>query len=369
MATTDIAFLQDLFKKFVPAVISSNNAGTHNSKRPVFRGWLDVTKEQAAKLARHADYQDGPFMFITGKATKYIAIDLDKKNEHRNDHVDKVDGVTYWTNNFNDTDHANTLIIKTPSGGVHLVYKYDDKIQSGQLEKDVLIDILSDGKAICFGPGYKILNRVNPTFPPQKLVQQIIYNNSIVNYGSQTINHNSQNSNFDVTKGYSSEINAAAECNLQWDVIRAQNGKTFTLIPHTDICTVNSDHVHSETKHSRYVVSKTRVVARCFSHNTHGVITNVAAKRLRELFSPEKESFLDFMNNVMELCRDASFVRLDGFVWKARQDKPWIHDREPLLPEESQKIEQIIFCITYFIVAHLLIFCDVRKWEYFIFIL
>ncbi len=50
MATTDIV---DLLKKVEPAVISSKDAGTHNFKRPVFYGWLDVTKEQAAKLARH----------------------------------------------------------------------------------------------------------------------------------------------------------------------------------------------------------------------------------------------------------------------------------------------------------------------------
>ena len=111
---TDIKFLQHLFKRFVPAVISSKGSGHKFSKRPVFKGWLEVTEEQSAELARHADYHDGPFMFMTGRTTEYIAVDLDRRDESRQDHADKVDGVVYWENNFDETDHRNTLIIKTP---------------------------------------------------------------------------------------------------------------------------------------------------------------------------------------------------------------------------------------------------------------
>lgn len=127
-------------------------------------------------------------------------------------------------------------------------------MKSGQLEKDVLIDILSDKKAMCFGPGYKIVNRASPASPPQKLLQ--IYN---INYGSQTVNNESYNNNnnsnnnsgvVSLNVDYSTKINAAVECDLQWDVIRSQDGKLFTLIPHTNMCTVKNNHVHSETKHS-----------------------------------------------------------------------------------------------------------------------
>jgi hypothetical protein len=320
---TDIKFLQDLFKRFVPAVISSK--GQKLSKQPVFKGWLDVTEEQSADLARHADYQDGPFMFLTGKITKYIAVDLDRRDESRHDHVNKVDGIVYWDDNFDKSDHMNTLIIKTPSGGMHLVYKYQDGIKSGQLEKDVLIDILSDGKAICFGPGYEIVNRARPTQPPPKLVQ-IIFNN--INYGSQVIAAgNTFSSN--TTRDYSVDINAIASCDLKWDVIPSHNNRVFTLIPHTNICTVDDAHVHNEQKHSRFVVSKGSVVARCFSHNTQRTVTGVVSRRLREIFFPNdfKDYFEDFMHNIMELCRGESFVRLDGFVWKAKRGKQWIYER------------------------------------------
>ena len=90
----------------------------------MFTGWLDVTEEQSVELARHADYHNGPFMFLTGKTTEYIAVDLDRRDVSRQDHADKVDGLVYWESNFDESDHLNTLIIKTPSGGVHLVYRY-----------------------------------------------------------------------------------------------------------------------------------------------------------------------------------------------------------------------------------------------------
>jgi hypothetical protein len=72
----NVKFLQDLFKKFVPG----GAGGSKNPKRPVFKGWLNVTPEQSAELARHADYQDGPFIFLTGKTTEYVTIDLDRKD-------------------------------------------------------------------------------------------------------------------------------------------------------------------------------------------------------------------------------------------------------------------------------------------------
>jgi hypothetical protein len=131
-----------------------------------------------------------------------------------------------------------------------------------------------------------------------------------------------------VTRNYASDINAASGCDFDWDVIPSHDNRVFTLIPHTNICTVDETHVHSEQKHSRFVVTKGRVVARCFSHDTQRIVTGAASKRLRELFFPNEsgDCFEDFMNNIMELCRNESFVRLDGYVWKASV-KPWIYER------------------------------------------
>ena len=322
---TDIAFMQKLFKRFVPAEVTRKAASPHkSSKRPVFKGWLNVTEEQSKELARHPDYRDGHFMFLTGKLTQYIAVDLDRKDESRFEHANKVDGVQYWGNHFEDSDHMNTLIIKTPSGGFHLIYEYEDGIQSGQLDKDVLIDILSDGRGICFGPTYQIVNRAMPTPAPTKLVQQINFNN--INYGSQIINNKPVQP--ELSRDYSAEINAA-DCALQWDVIPSREGKVFTLIPHTKLCTVDDSYIHSEPKHSRFVVTKSRVIARCFSHSSERTVTGDTSKRLRELFFPSDvgDSFEDFMCSMMALCSSAALVRLDGFVWQAKSGQSWLYDR------------------------------------------
>ena len=123
----DIIFLQDLFKRFVPG----GGGKSKHPKHPVFKGWLNVTPEQSAELARHARY---PFIFLTGKATEFMTVDLDRKDPARHDHTHKKDGVDYWEEHFKE--HMNTLIIRTPRGGYHLVYKYHEGIKSGQLEKD-----------------------------------------------------------------------------------------------------------------------------------------------------------------------------------------------------------------------------------------
>ena len=140
MGESDIKFLQYMFKRFVPAKIG-NNAKNKSSKKPVFKGWLKITEAQSNELARHVKYHDGPFMFITGETTKYMTIDVNRKDSSRNDHAGKIDGVEYWDKHYPDPAHMNTLIIRTPTGGFHLVYKYEDGINSGQLEKDVLIDM------------------------------------------------------------------------------------------------------------------------------------------------------------------------------------------------------------------------------------
>ena len=312
---SDLRFLQDLFKRFVPAKISMKH--NKHSKRPIFEGWLNITAEQSKELAGHAKYQEGPFIFITGESTRLMTVDVDRRNSMIKDHEGKIDGVEYWDEHYPDPAHMNTLIIKTPSGGFHLVYKYEEGINSGQLEKDVLIDILSNGKGMCFGPGYEILTRTEPLSPPRKLVQQIVN----VNYGNQTINKSTHTD-------LSTDINNIAGCNLVWDVIPSPDNKVYTLIPHTNLCTVEDCHVHSESKHSRFVVTKRHVVAKCFSHSTDREVDGVVSKRLREFLFPESsDAFEDFMQDLFKLCVDGYMGRMNGHVCKVRKEQPWIYDR------------------------------------------
>lgn len=74
-------YMQSKFTRFSPADVADK--GSKIVKRPVIKGWLDVTEEQSAELARHPDYRDGHFMFLTGKANNIIVIDIDRFNPTR----------------------------------------------------------------------------------------------------------------------------------------------------------------------------------------------------------------------------------------------------------------------------------------------
>ena len=313
--------LQKLIPRHVPGLIN-NNTLSKTSKRPLYKGWMKITEEKSAELASQANHRDGPFIYLTGETTKHFVVDLDTKDPLRKDHEQKIDGVEYWTQHFEEPDTTNTLVIKTPSGGYHLIYKYEKGVTSGELEKGVLIDILSDGRGMFFGPGYKMLNLVRPVSAPRKLIN-IIYNNN--NYGvQQQINYGAPE--YKIQKDYSSEINIAANSDVKWDVITYDN--SFTIIPHTSLCTVDDNYSHTEDKHSWFVVSKNRVVAKCHNpKHKERVVTGLISKRIREIFYSDINTFEQFMNDVIELCHGESFFRADGFVWKAKKNKPWIYDK------------------------------------------
>ena len=164
-------YMQERYTRFSPASVTKE--GSKFVKRPRVKGWSDVTEEQSAELARHPGYRGGHFMFLTGKANNIIVIDIDRFNPDRPDHVGKVDGLKKWDELFPNIDYTNSLIVVTPSGGRHIYCEYDDTITSKEIAKDVLIDILSDGKAVTFGPLYQILqspsDKVPPLYPEVKM--------------------------------------------------------------------------------------------------------------------------------------------------------------------------------------------------------
>ena len=132
----------------------------------------------------------------------------------------------------------------------------------------------------------------------------------------------------DITRDYSSDLNATIGCNLKWDVVPSRGNTVFTIIPHTAICTVNQNHVHSKHKHSYLVITSMHVVAECFCHGKR-TVTGAASRRLQKMFFPNelKGSLKDIMHNVIEFCSGASLWRLDGFVWKAKSEKPWTYNK------------------------------------------
>ena len=304
---SDYEFLQNIFKKFCPAKYDGN--GQKRSKRPLFKGWLDVTEEQSAELAQHVDYREGPFMFLTGKTTEYIAVDLDKKDARRKDHVNKIDGMQYWEEHYCEPDHMNTLIIKTPSGGRHLVYKYQDGIKSGQLEKDVLIDILSDGKAIFYGKGYEIQNRVMPSDAPRKFVRQTTIYNTQVNIGSINVNSDTFPSD--------KSVNEVLGWEFTWNMSK-ETANSYRLVPDTDMCCVDGVTRHSHAGHSCVFVNRSCVVLSCFN-TTHGkkVLEGDVSQRLRVLFfGPNDKGVTELVDTLLALASEEQLARENGMVLK-----------------------------------------------------
>jgi hypothetical protein len=254
-------YMQSKFTRFSPADVTDK--GSKIVKRPVIKGWLDVTEEQSAELARHPDYRDGHFMFLTGKANNIIVIDIDRFNPSRPDHEGMKDGLKKWDELFPDLDYTNSLIVLTPSGGRHLYCEYDETINSKEIAKDVLIDILSDGSAFIFGPMYQILRSPERVPPIHQEVKMYLTMN---NYGTITNNYNI----------------CAPKPIQDWD-IKEIDKNCFQLIAKSGLCCVDNSHVHSEPGHSCVYVRKTSVIANCFRHGKR-IITGAESRYLRESF-------------------------------------------------------------------------------------
>jgi len=81
-------------------------------------------------------------------------LDVPKKGE--------IDGIRYFEENVCKISELKTLVTRSRRGGYHIYYKYCQKITSSirlnDLNKQVSIDVLSDGKCVFEGDGYELLN-------------------------------------------------------------------------------------------------------------------------------------------------------------------------------------------------------------------
>ena len=150
----------------VQTVVPGGGGKARNPKHPVVKGWLDVTPEQSAELARHAKYQKGPFIYFNGKDHGINdGRSRPKGSWETRPHVQK-DGVEYWDEHFKDSGHMKYAHHQDAQRGVSPRVQIPRWDQKWQVKEDVLIDILADGKGMCFGPGYAIAHRVRPLSPP-----------------------------------------------------------------------------------------------------------------------------------------------------------------------------------------------------------
>ena len=326
-------YMQNKFPRFSPASVTKE--GSKFVKKPRIKGWLDVTEEQSAALAKLPGYKDGHYMFLTGKANNIIVIDIDRFNPDRDDHIGKIDGLKKWDELFPNIDYTNSLIVVTPSGGRHIYCEYDETITSKEIAKDVLIDILSDNSAVTFGPLYQILqrpeiNEVPPVYPEVKMY----LTNNILNMGTMnqqniqhphySLGHRVSNPSTDymmphIGNSMSQQINDILGTEgFTWKVER-QGKNSYKLIPNATYCCIEPAHNHSEECHSCYFVHKSSVVSSCFSHGKE-VIEGVLSRSIRDLFfdihTEGKSIMVKIVHEICNIAKNRNIVRENGCVLK-----------------------------------------------------
>lgn len=121
-----------------------------HGKRPCIKGWKDKASNNPSEvLVFESDYPAANIAIATGKGSGIWVLDIDIKNG-----VDGIDSIleSYPDAQFDDDD----LIATTPSGGLHIYYKWDDDIPV-TVAANVLsgIDIRGEG-GLVIGPPSEI---------------------------------------------------------------------------------------------------------------------------------------------------------------------------------------------------------------------
>ena len=326
-------YMQSQFPLFSPASVTKD--GSKFVKKPRIKGWLDVTEEQSAALARFPEYRDGHYMFLTGKANNIIVIDIDRFNPDRQDHVGKIDGLKKWDELFPNIDYTNSLIVLTPSGGRHIYCEYDEEITSKEIAKNVLIDILSDGKAVTFGPLYQIIqspsDKVPPLYPEVKMHltmnmnnfgNVITTNNYINNTLSKTANLDSHEYKRTLTRNLTCEI-SKDELSDSWIIKEDLDNKCYQMTTKSTTCCVDNTYNHSEPNHSCLYVRKMSVIANCFRHGKK-IITGIESRNIRDLFfdfSNSKGIIAETFEDVLLKAESENLFRNNGNVFRRINNK------------------------------------------------
>ena len=144
-------------------------------KRPVFSGWTKTSLEQV----EHFDFDKYNLAVLTGEKSGIFVLDIDVKDN----------GLKWFhnfsiENNFNYTNY--TLCVKTPSGGLHLYFKYDSNISFNSVrmkdssENPIGLDIRSTDGCVIAPPSkystgsYKFVNLISPQKCPEFLLSLFV---------------------------------------------------------------------------------------------------------------------------------------------------------------------------------------------------
>ena len=111
-----------------------------NKKIESFPKWKDLTNNPLTEIQIENYFKDGSkfntIAVITGKTSGITIIDIDTNNQGKL--------------KANPHDFPSTYVVDTPSGGVHLYYKYSENIKQGQniILKEGEVDVRNDGGVV-----------------------------------------------------------------------------------------------------------------------------------------------------------------------------------------------------------------------------
>ena len=141
-----------------------------DGKKPITKNWNNLSK--SVKIINN--YNTG---IITGKVSNITIVDIDIKDN----------GLETWNKLINEFGDINTVKVKTPSGGLHYYFKYNDQIKKNITKlNEIGIDIKNDGGNIISPPsiGYTYINHLD-TYDiiniPEWLLNYILSANNIEN--------------------------------------------------------------------------------------------------------------------------------------------------------------------------------------------
>ncbi len=329
-------------------------------KRPSLVGWSKNRLEITHWSITNSEF----FGLACGPENDLVVVDLDKCKK---DDPDDVDGVLWYEKMF--PNGIDTFTVSTPSGGLHLYFKFEPGLVNRALAlvdyPHVKVDVRCPGGYIVSfnSPGYKVIKNVAKIRIPADLSIHLCrkgaknaVRNSVVKIGNGSSGGTALAVKPSLNQSEISQMaNRLCSTAYAWDVETEEDDITLKLTPHTRNCLV-VDHVHSEELHSCLFVNYNSVQAFCFSHGCREHMNSVIVRKLialRKLNQEGGEKPKQFTPQEIlwtQIRQHASQNRLqktDGFIWKPRDGhpywfEPWLTYKEYLnkLFESSREFNQ-----------------------------
>ncbi len=319
----------------------------HEDKTPDVKKWntvqVPLTNEKLLKARS--------FGVVCNEENDLLVVDLDRCKG--NDSVDN-DGVLWYHKTF--PAGINTFRVKTPSGGMHLYFKFSPNFKTVARAlvpyPSVKVDVRSEkGYVVSFNSiGYSIENDVSKIEIPQELatmLKQTSVQNSVakidksiaVQQKHQTvykpIGDTEPTELAEITVSKKSELSQMANKLLRtsytWDASH-QSISSLKLVPDTMNCLV-VDHVHTNPFNCCLFINISNIVVHCSSHGDKQHSDCEIAQKLLSLCNKIKQTKPKNLTpqeilwtEVRSYAGQFRLQKLNGFVWRPRDNHPFWYE-------------------------------------------